>query len=66
MADEPTVNLDEVLGQRLLRLFEELNRIGTTVVIATHNQNMVARNPHPVMTLGSGGLRVDPPIGKAS
>jgi len=66
LADEPTGNLDEALGQRLLRLFEELNRIGTTVVIATHNQNMVARNPHPVMTLGSGELRVDPPIGKAS
>ena len=66
LADEPTGNLDEALGQRLLRLFEELNRIGTTVVIATHNQNMVARNPHPVMTLGSGELRVDPPIGKAN
>ena len=66
LADEPTGNLDEALGQRLLRLFEELNRIGTTVIIATHNQNMVARNPHPVMTLGSGELRVDPPIGKAS
>ena len=66
LADEPTGNLDEALGQRLLRLFEELNRIGTTVVIATHNQNMVARNPHLVMTRGSGELRVDPPIGKAS
>lgn len=66
LADEPTGNLDEALGQRLLRLFEELNRIGTTVIIATHNQNMVARNPHPVMTLGSGELRVDRPMGKAS
>ena len=60
-ADEPTGNLDEALGQRLIRLFEELNRIGTTVVIATHNQNLVARNPHPVMELGSGELRVETP-----
>ena len=61
LADEPTGNLDEALGQRLIRLFEELNRIGTTVVIATHNQNLVARNPHPVMELGSGELRVETP-----
>ena len=66
LADEPTGNLDESLGQRLIRLFEELNRIGTTVIIATHNHNMVARNPHPVMTLGSGELRLDAASGKAS
>ena len=66
LADEPTGNLDEALGQRLIRLFEELNRIGTTVVIATHNQNLVARNPHPVMELGSGELRVKTPGRKAS
>ncbi len=59
LADEPTGNLDEMLGQRLLRLFEELNRIGTTVVIATHNQNLVARNPHPIMALDSGELQLD-------
>jgi cell division transport system ATP-binding protein len=59
LADEPTGNLDEVLGQRLIRLFEELNKIGTTVVIATHNQNLVARNPHPVLELGSGEVRAN-------
>ena len=66
LADEPTGNLDESLGQRLIRLFEELNRVGTTVIIATHNHNMVARNPHAVMTLTSGELRLDASIGKAS
>jgi len=65
LADEPTGNLDESLGQRLIRLFEELNRVGTTVVIATHNKNLVARNPHPIMTLGSGELHVDPPEAEA-
>ena len=59
LADEPTGNLDEVLGQRLIRLFEELNKIGTTVVIATHNQNLVARNPHPVLELGSGEVQAN-------
>ena len=58
LADEPTGNLDEFLGQRLMRLFEELNRIGTTVVIATHNKTLVSQNPHPIMTLGSGELHV--------
>ncbi len=66
LADEPTGNLDESLGQRLIRLFEELNRIGTTVVIATHNQNLVARNPHPIMALDSGELRLDAAMGEAS
>ena len=65
LADEPTGNLDESLGQRLIRLFEELNRVGTTVVIATHNNNLVARNPHRIMTLGSGELHVDSPEAEA-
>lgn len=37
LADEPTGNVDEVIGERLLHLFAELNRLGTTVLIATHN-----------------------------
>jgi cell division transport system ATP-binding protein len=65
LADEPTGNLDESLGQRLIRLFEELNRIGTTVVIATHNKNLVARNPHPVLALGSGEIYAEDLDGKA-
>jgi cell division transport system ATP-binding protein len=65
LADEPTGNLDESLGQRLIRLFEELNKIGTTVVIATHNKNLVARNPHPVLALGSGEIYAEDLDGKA-
>ncbi len=57
-ADEPTGNLDADLGMRLMYLFEELNKIGTTVVIATHNESLVARLNHSVMRLEDGKLIV--------
>jgi cell division transport system ATP-binding protein len=43
LADEPTGNVDDHIAMRLLHLFEELNKLGTTVVIATHNQSLVDR-----------------------
>ncbi|HLB07052.1 MAG TPA: ATP-binding cassette domain-containing protein [Alphaproteobacteria bacterium] len=59
VADEPTGSLDDALGMRLLYLFEALNRIGTTVLIATHNRNLVARFNHPLLRLADGTLAVD-------
>jgi cell division transport system ATP-binding protein len=56
LADEPTGNVDDTIAVRLLYLFEELNRMGTTVVIATHNQSIISRFSHPVMRLNEGGL----------
>ncbi len=46
LADEPTGNVDDGIAMRLLYLFEELNKLGTTVVIATHNEALVQRFPH--------------------
>jgi cell division transport system ATP-binding protein len=54
LADEPTGNLDDRMAVRLLYHFEELNKIGTTVVIATHNESLVKRFPHPVTRLVDG------------
>jgi cell division transport system ATP-binding protein len=57
LADEPTGNVDNELGVRLLYLFEELNRLGTTVVIASHNEGLVKRFNHPQLHLENGALR---------
>jgi len=58
LADEPTGDVDDGMGLRLLFLFEELNRMGTTVVIATHNQGLVDRFGYPCLHLKDGTLAV--------
>ncbi|WP_226372627.1 cell division ATP-binding protein FtsE [Allosphingosinicella flava] len=57
VADEPTGNVDPDMAARLLGLFEALNRIGTTVVIATHDIQLIARMPAAeIMRLDKGRL----------
>ncbi|WP_333586789.1 cell division ATP-binding protein FtsE [Phenylobacterium sp.] len=56
LADEPTGNVDHEMGLRILRLFLELNRLGATVLIATHDQDLVARSGKPVIHLEGGRL----------
>ncbi|MEM1399493.1 MAG: cell division ATP-binding protein FtsE [Pseudomonadota bacterium] len=56
LADEPTGNLDDAVAMRLFRLFKELNRMGTTVVVATHNQGIISRMNEPVVELNNGML----------
>jgi cell division transport system ATP-binding protein len=46
LADEPTGNVDDHIAMRLLYLFEELNKLGTTIVVATHNEPLVSRFSH--------------------
>ena len=56
LADEPTGNLDDEIGFRLMGLFEQLNRMGTTIVIATHNPNIIEQFGHPCLRLVKGTL----------
>ena len=56
LADEPTGNVDDRIAYRLLRLFEELHRTGTAVVVATHNDALVRRFSYPVLVLADNML----------
>jgi cell division transport system ATP-binding protein len=63
LADEPTGNVDQEMALRIFRLFVELNRLGTTVVIATHDQDLVARANKPVLNLEHGRITALGPQG---
>ena len=54
LADEPTGNLDPDISIEILKLFEELNREGTTIIFATHSQEIVKLGNHRIITLNRG------------
>jgi cell division transport system ATP-binding protein len=57
LADEPTGNVDPDIGGRIMRLFIELNRLGTSMLIATHDQRIIERLPATrVLKLSEGRL----------
>ncbi len=58
LADEPTGNVDPNLGQRLLRLFIELNKTGTSIVIATHDIALMDEYDARRLVLHEGRLHV--------
>jgi cell division transport system ATP-binding protein len=60
LADEPTSNVDVDRVQRLMFLFDQLARLGTTVLLATHNQELIASHPHPALRMADGMLSVEP------
>jgi cell division transport system ATP-binding protein len=59
IADEPTGNLDPELSVEILRLFAEINRRGTTLLIATHDRDIIQRVGGRVLTLDAGRLEGD-------
>jgi len=58
LADEPTGNVDPPLARRLLRLFIELHRSGTSVVIATHDLGLMDQYDARRLVLNSGRLQI--------
>ncbi len=58
LADEPTGNVDPTLARRLLRLFIELNRSGTAVIIATHDIGLMDQVDARRMILNDGRLDI--------
>jgi len=58
LADEPTGNVDPELSERLLQLFEQLNRMGTTIILATHEVALLDKFDYPRMLLTEGELTI--------
>ena len=60
VADEPTGNVDADMAKRLLHLFTALNRLGTTIVVATHDLGLIASAPGAQLMRLEGGVLSDP------
>ena len=60
LADEPTGNLDPGLSRDIMELFSEFNRVGTTVLIASHDLGLIARLNYRVASLQDGKLMSTP------
>jgi cell division transport system ATP-binding protein len=56
LADEPTGNLDPDLATHIMKLFEDFQRVGVTILIATHNLAVIARMRHRILTLENGKM----------
>ncbi len=58
LADEPTGNLDPELSAEVMHLFEQFQNVGVTVLIASHDANLLKRMGHRILTLDHGQLKV--------
>lgn len=56
LADEPTGNLDPDLSREIMKLFEQFNQVGVTVLVASHDLDLISRLPYPRLTLQDGRL----------
>ena len=56
MADEPTGNLDPLLSEEIMHLFAQFNQVGVTVLVASHDLDLIRRMGYPIMTLEGGRM----------
>ena len=56
LADEPTGSIDDKIASRLMQLFLELNKMGTSIIIATHNEQIVKKYDFPQLHLNNGNI----------
>lgn len=59
LADEPTGNLDPTMAREIMGIFEEFNRVGTSVLIATHDIPLIRQLPHRILQLARGRVVAD-------
>ena len=57
LADEPTGNLDPVASFELIKLFEEISKDGTSVLMASHNYNLIKGRGHRIVEMQNGSIR---------
>ena len=60
IADEPTGNVDAAMAERILHLLTAMNRLGTTVIVATHDVGLIAATPGAQLIRLEKGALVDP------
>lgn len=58
LADEPTANLDEDYAHEIMDMFQALNQMGVTVIVSTHDQNLIARYGGRVIHLANGKVAI--------
>ena len=63
-ADEPTGSVDSEIADKLMRLFVELNKVGTTIVIATHNEQLTSTYNYQRINLYNGTAKLYPALGR--
>lgn len=64
LADEPTGNLDSINADEIIELLTKINKFGTTVVLVTHNREIVNRLKRRVLTVENGKIVSDQQVGK--
>ena len=59
IADEPTGHVDEKTEARIFSLFEQMHSFGKTILVATHNKNIINKTKHPIININNGSLTVN-------